>query len=325
MKSRRLHKKKTKLIKRKTLKRRTFKPNVLKPSLNCSPIVKGKTLLQDTCYTPDALDQIKQAYNKNNSDNPITTTDSKIIIQELRTRLTQCGKEDCWLNQIKDSEARRHLDKILFAPDQPHEWKNNPTEWLSNYDITAVLEQYEEAYPEFILLGPSSINYDTKLPEENGKCVWEDICRLSLQDLDNRGKRKLGIVFNLDKHDEPGSHWVSLFVDMDRGFIFYFDSGLNPVPQEITRLKNTITTQGKLLNKPIRFIFIKNKKEHQKSNTECGMYSLYFIITMLTGKPPDENWSGVGLGGGGNIIDMFKNGSIPDRVVQDLRDDLFNV
>ena len=31
-------------------------------------------------------------------------------------------------------------------------------------------------------------------------------------------------MFNLDNHDEDGSHWVSFFCDFDRNAIYYFDS-----------------------------------------------------------------------------------------------------
>jgi hypothetical protein len=43
--------------------------------------------------------------------------------------------------------------------------------------------------------------------------------------------------------------------------------------------------QGKELSRPIHFKFIQNyPKTHQYSNTECGMYSLFFIITFLIGR-----------------------------------------
>ena len=35
---------------------------------------------------------------------------------------------------------------------------------------------------------------------------------------------QIGIVFNLDKHDQEGSHWVSMFIDLKRDGIYYFDS-----------------------------------------------------------------------------------------------------
>ena len=48
---------------------------------------------------------------------------------------------------------------------------------------------------------------------------------------------------------------------------------------------NRIIEQGKELGIPFKF-YNNRGHAHQRSNTECGMYSLFFIITMLTGKAP---------------------------------------
>lgn len=318
--------------------RRTIK------KMNCSPAVKGRTAHFDTCYTPDALIKIKNAYNKGKPrDQRILTKNPHKIWTELRDKLTQCSSEDCWLKEIKDPRVRSQLDDLIFAPDKPSEWKANPSEWLSNFDIANVLKQYQITHREFKLLGPSSIDYDTKLPEENGKCVWEDLCRLSLDDLRKHGKTKLGIVFNLDTHDKPGSHWVSMFVDLTHAIIFYYDSALNPTPPEIIRLKDEIVKQGLGLSPPIRFKFIKNRHSHQRTNTECGMYSLFFHITMLTGEigNPIETFKPIRKNGGefeqmtnnggerskltiNDRLGLFNDRAIPDQYVQGLRDKYFN-
>ena len=41
--------------------------------------------------------------------------------------------------------------------------------------------------------------------------------------MDNN-KKKIGIVFNLDKHDQEGSHWICMYVDLYTDDIYYFDS-----------------------------------------------------------------------------------------------------
>ena len=58
------------------------------------------------------------------------------------------------------------------------------------------------------------------------------------------GKNKIAIVFNLDRHDQPGSHWVSLFIDLECKFIFYFDSAGNPIPEEIKVLKDRLIKEA---------------------------------------------------------------------------------
>jgi len=289
-------------------KNKTAKVRINK--INCSPLVANRSVFSDTCYTDDAIQKIKRAYNENHPDDPIVSTTPKDIWNELRNRLTSCKTEKCWLNQIDDPYERQQLDDILFAPEKPPEWKHDKNYWLSNFDIESVLRQYEISHPHFKLLGPTPINYDTVL--KNGKCVWEELCRLNLQELWNRGKRNLGIVFNLDDHDGPGLHWTSMFVDMKRATLFYYDSALYPVPKEIRRLKNTILKQGLEMTPPIKFKYIRNRRSQQRTSSECGMYALYFIITMLTGGLLEKN------------IELFRNQPIPDKKMVEYRNKYFN-
>jgi hypothetical protein len=39
----------------------------------------------------------------------------------------------------------------------------------------------------------------------------------------------VGFTINLDNHNESGSHWVSMFLDLDDKIIFYFDSAITPL------------------------------------------------------------------------------------------------
>ena len=88
------------------------------------------------------------------------------------------------------------------------------------------------------------------------------------------------MVFNTDEHTKSGSHWISLFVDIPKNLIFFFDSAGDPCPSEIHSLVSRITKQGKNIGIP--FTFDQNAPmTHQRSTTECGIYSLYFIINML--------------------------------------------
>jgi hypothetical protein len=184
-----------------------------------------------------------------------------------------------------------------------------------------VMKQYEDTYRNFEFIGPSPIDFDKKIPEYMGHCVESEICNLSLSKMLENKKTKIGIIFNLDKHDEPGSHWVSLFIDLEKTpFLFYFDSTGQDIPYEINVLKDRIIKQGKKLKNPIHFKFYKNYKTvHQMGNSECGMYSLFFIITMLTSETEfDKNMSLK------DKIDLFKKKRIPDKYVEKYRNIYFN-
>lgn len=312
-------------------KRHTKKVYHNSTKTNCSPMVDGKTVANDTCFTPDILTQIKSDYNHVNKSNPILVTDPKEILKELRNRLSQCSKEDCWLSQLKDPSLKKKIQEYVFAPKHPEEWSYSPNEWLSNYDIFNVLVQYENRYPHFEFIGPSFIDFDSKTGKSGDKCVSDELCQFSLRDHISKKHTHIAVVFNLDKHTQSGSHWVSLFIDIPNQFIFYFDSAGNKIPNEIMALVNRIKTQGRELgnNKTRRqykntgamyFKFYQNwPLEHQYGNTECGMYSLFFIITMLTGKNDDRMFKTAR-----EKINFFKKTRVPDKYVENLRWKYFN-
>ena len=293
------------------------KTRTTRKKLQCSPIVAGKSASKNTCYTNDILLKIRDAYHRTHPNEPrISTKSPKKILEELKKRMkNKCDAEDCWLSLLP-VQQRKYLDQMVFAPDQPQEWKDNPDEWLSNYDIINVLKQYAIAYPKFEFIEPSPIDFDTKL--SNHKCVSDDLCVFDLSDYVNRGIEKIGICFNLDDHDGPGTHWVSMMIDIPNKIVFYFDSALFDTPPEIKTLVSRILQQSDELGLGIKYQH--NTRQHQFGNTECGMYSLFFIITMLT-----EKWGGTGAYTPiKQRIHFFKNKPISDKTVSEFRDKYFN-
>jgi len=308
---------------RKSQKHRRTKKNVTRSfqPLNCSPIVNGKTEIAGSCFTAPALYQLKEHYNKHHPSTPILSKTPSQLWHDFRTRFFSCKREDCWLKEIDNAELRENLEKFLFAPSQPVEWKKKPNEWLSNFDIFEVLHQYELTHSTFKAIGPTPIDFDSRPKDESGKCVWEELCTFQLNNYLEKGKTKLGMVFNLDKHDERGSHWVSLFVDLEDWFLFYLDSAGNRIPKEIRALVKRIQIQGMSLSPPLKFKFYENYPlEHQLGNTECGMYSLYFIITMLTGETEGRTFQIAR-----EKIEFFKKKRVPDKYVSKYRKIYFNV
>lgn len=288
--------------------------------LNCSPEVKGNVASSKTCYTPDILLKIRDEYNNKHSEfDKIRSDNPNVVWKELKMRLTHCKKEDCWLQEISDTNLRNQIDTYIFAPDSPPEWKNNPNEWLSNIDIDSVMKQYEKKYKYYRFIKSSPIDFDDKPKTMGGNsCVTQELCEFSLKKMMDMGIKKIGMVFNLDKHNQSGSHWVSMFLDIPSKFIFYFDSNGVDIPEEIKELKDRIVSQGKELNKPIHLDFYETDKTHQQSNTECGMYSLFFHITMLT-----NNIMGQRINMD-DKIKLFKNNVIPDKFVENYRKVYFN-
>ena len=260
-------------IKRKS---KTFK------KLKCSPRLKSNKK-DYTCYTSDSLKKIRNLWNKKHPDVRIEADAPREIWGQLRNNMGNvCNKESCWLNQ---QFMRNNLDKELlnytFAPKSPASWKKDPNTWLNSLDIERVMKQYEHTYPCFEFLGPSPIDFDDN--DKDGYCVWPEIKDLNIKKEITNGKNKIGIIFNLDPHYKGGSHWVSAFINIKKGELNYFDSNGENIPRRVKKLMNRLIEQGKELG--IKFELNINKREHQREDTECGIYSLYFVTRRIEDKP----------------------------------------
>ena len=266
---------------------------------NCNPALTGKTLTNNSCLTKPLLGDVIFEGN-----------------QSVRDVMSECSNDDkCVISKIADNEKRQEIEEHAFVPKQPSEWKLNINEWLSDTDILNVIMQYVNAYKEFVFLGPSYIDFDYRI--NSNTCVEDSLCKFSLADYIKKGKTKIGIIFNLDDHTKSGSHWVSLYIDVKNKYMFYFDSAGNSMPREVEVLIARIQKQARALH--IRFKVDSNGAfEHQYSNTECGMYSLFFLVTMLTNKYEDKTFKNIK-----QKITFFKRHRIPDNYVEKLRSEYF--
>ncbi len=275
--------------------------------VNCSPAVKNKTIHKGSCLTSNVIVKIKDEYNKDHPTNKILATKPALIWHELRMRL-DCEDERCWVNEIDNVNLRNQIKKQIFAPEHPPSWFKNKNEWLSNFDINSVMAQYEQKFSDFKYLGTTPIDYDYIVDKSSGTCVENNLCRFDLQKLRKQGKHRYASVFNTDPHNKPGMHWISLFVDVPRKTIMYFDSARNNYPPNIQKLVETIQNQGKQLG--IEFKYLKNQITHQQGGSECGMYSIHFIAEML--ERPDQ------------AIPKFMHEVISDEEMEEKRQEYFS-
>ena len=272
----------------------------------CSPYSTIHSTINDSCYINDDIIKIKNAWNKRHPDRKINDDDFKIIWNKLNNYMkTECKNERCWLRKlIKDHELKAEIDTFTFAPERPKEWRSNPKEWLTNYDISNVLSQYEHIYDNFRLIGPTPLNYD-EINEETGDYVWPELKHFDIDDYITKNVTDIAIVFNLDDHDEEGSHWITLYIDIPGKRILHFDSAAGTIPKKVKNLVDKIKndTKHKMIlstNYPL---------EHQKRDGECGVYSIYFILSMLQ---KTKDWND------------FRKKRITDKEMFEFRDVLYN-
>ena len=246
----------------------------------CSPSARNRKI----CYSIKSLSKIikfwnllnpfnKISINKNDSFNDIIANLNKHFkssywtwIDILKLKAKSLNKPTIYKNLID-------IEKDDLRPSQPIEWVKNPVEWLSNYDIIKVMRQYEKI-PEnhFKFLGVFSIDFG-------------ETTKIDVKKIMKNGKIKyFGFITNLSRSNEPGTHWTSSFFILDPSLPsfggYYYDSTTGTIPNDLKpvfiNIKNQVET---IFKKP--FPIKINTIRHQKSNTECGVFSMAFQVLWL--------------------------------------------
>lgn len=217
--------------------------------------------------------KIDQNYCVINKPIDIDNKNKKDLWDSIYKRLQpMCKNEYCWLDLDLISKIDNTVlkEKILYFTFKPKMTKKINS-WLSTEDINNVLKQYEYTYKKKY---PNNFKFLGALPSDFYK-----ITNVNYSDIFNY--QKIGLVLNLDDHTKNGSHWVAIFIDNTLKTIEYYDSAGN-LPNK--NIKYFINTLYSFLKKNGNIYKIKyNTIQHQLKNTECGVYSIHFLIKRLVG------------------------------------------
>lgn len=307
---------KTRSIKKRTFKKRTFKTQSIKtrnkPQSNktqsnkryispkaCSPISKADMRGGNfsTCYTYEALLDIANAYNKTAPANDkIRIVKGKkalwTAIKNKMDRMSDCEGEWCWVKQpipIPDDKRRRLIS--TFKPPIP----KGKYDWLSTEDINHVINQYKSLHPELYFMGTWPMDFEKLHPKFK---------EFDPTELEKQKISKVALVLNEDTSDQPGSHWVGLFMDLPTRQVNFFDSlgdkPKAPVIEWIQRINNK--------NNQNKFQLLWNPHRHQYANSECGVYTINFLIKRIEDVP----------------FKTIVNNQIRDEAMNKKRADFFN-
>ncbi len=253
------------------------------------------------CLPPSILQRAAKKVGGAAGSNPVS------LRKSLESKLNVApGNELSFVNALPFTDSEKtYLKTTYLRPAQPSKWKEDPDMWLDSTNIEAVMKQYEDAYPSFEFMGPFPIDFaapDPYTKASSSQCLIKEICALRVNTAISQGTKYIGIIYNLDPHFKDGSHWVANFIDIPSHQCYYFDSyGYEP-PKQIQRFMKWLTTQDPQMKLSY------NAHRFQHKDSECGMYSLYFIIRMLMG----------------DTFKPFCRREPPDSTMLDLRDWLFS-
>jgi hypothetical protein len=252
----------------------------------------------DSCLDNSLLLKVGNILNEYHKSDIDTSNSRKMLHKQISDKISQisnCESEKCWLTV---QEIIRHLSpeelrlfKKSFKPQMPASWKKDPDEWLSTSNLDDVLKQLVDKYPKFHSYGALPMDFEEKEKDDNS-CISGDLCNIDLREHFRNQKHNIGVVFNLDDHDEPGSHWTAMYVELEpccrkQPSAYYFDSVGSKPTKEVHKLVTKLKEQYKSI-KDEELEFLYNDIPHQKKDTECGIYCLHFLETMLKGTDFDD-------------------------------------
>lgn len=235
-----------------------------------------------SCFSLDSLKKIATAYNKKIKRNDIEISDD---IHDLHKQISKslskiCTNESCWAEQtfVKNINDEK-INHYTFKPIRP----KGKTTWLSTSDIRKVMKQFEKKFKDFVFLGPVPIDFDD---------IYTEIADINFNELIKNKKTKMGIIFNLDEHYKSGSHWVASYAEWSNNLseISYYDSyGHIPNKRIITLMNRLVKKAKKDINKNLEIKI--NKHRMQYKNSECGPYSMNYILHRVMGDSFEETCS----------------------------------
>ena len=269
-------------------------------NLYCSPSAKDRN---STCLSKESLKELIDCYNLSRKtkkelikyyDNNTQLELFKKLDNKMKKLTKGSGKYWFWPDIIKKltpnntniTNIMRKIEKLELKPEKPNQWLKNPREWLSNYDINNVMNQYNsDRTLNYCYIGTFSIDFAIK--DKNGNCLHSNFCNIDIKkDYINKNCKYIGFITNMDKHDEPGSHWTSTFIIIDHKNIsygaYYYDSVSRKTPKLINDFLVLIKTQLDKIYRNKTFNIKYNTKQHQFQNTECGMFSIIYQIRWLS-------------------------------------------
>lgn len=217
------------------------------------------------CVSDDIIDIFDKIFHTND-------------INEIKT-MTHCKSEACILKSSKVRAAipRERINQELSTNFKVEGPRDN-TNLLNNVVIDNTLKLWVQEFPDFFPCHFAMMDF--KQTQEEFETI--DLCKVF-----ESGKKIFACVLNTDVSSGPGKHWVSVVVNarnLSNIQIMYYNSAGNPPPKPVVEWMERRRHELKKLGKPD--VIPITRVRHQKSDTECGVYSLYFIRCCLDGVEP---------------------------------------
>ena len=242
-----------------------------------------------TCFTDKVLEKFKQL-----AGDESFSKSTESLIEHMKKR-TNCSTEFCILEKMKPHLAEDEYveNKKVMNPIGPAK----TIEWLYDSDVENFFAYHIHEKPNFIYTKCQYMSFVfNEMPPSNLDII--KVCEKRYKSNLKKSKDAdpeifIGTVLNTAR-DGGGEHWVPFLIQYNvltkKGSLEYFNSsGQGPDEEEdspeVMEWINTFCDKRKKTEhkrKPRLKIKI-NKTQKQYGETECGLYSLFYIIHRIMG------------------------------------------
>lgn len=233
---------------------------------------EGKRENYTDTYTLELYDKALNKVKKLNQEKPKTTTNIDLE-QELENAntipdATTTTTTTTNANTIPDATTTTTTttNALIPGPDQQKKTgSGNGEKGMYDYEIDKIMSRYADKGFLGTIAADQVKNLASKIKKD----------------------QKVSFIMNLDKKSQSGSHWVAVYIDpVDSQTVEYYDSfGREPSKEFVRDIKYVIDK----LKPPGYLKFKINRIISQKASTSnCGPFSMKFIIDRFRGKPFPE-------------------------------------
>lgn len=261
-------------------------PGLDGPVTECAVDIKGTEKVcsrrEDITHMRDFLEQNGVSHSK---------LDDCAVVSEVKKIL----KVDAEAKIYEHPKFRKHIggsraDKVLkteFKEPGPA----NDTSLLDNFNIDGTIQKWVHKAPEKF----HKKFYGMPFQMIDFAKTRTELSKLDLSELMESGYDCFGVVLNTDVSTGRGKHWFCLYCDLthtgkpdDPVTIEYFNSsGFEPRPEITVWMESTCHDMISKYDIYCKIINVANGKQLQFSRTECGVWSLVYILSRLCGHDPD--------------------------------------
>lgn len=222
----------------------------------CSPDRKS----EPDCFSASEERVLKDVYNRTSGKRPVKS------LRELKSRLKT--HPACFVSAFAKLGVDAHTLQVLKGfTEKAHlpQGPDTPDAWLWSNHILSTMARWVRVLPKtFTFLGAMPADF-----YGNPKLLIQAIRK-------SRSGDSLGVVMNTDPSHKAGQHWVGMLLSKSGSNVNleYFDA-LGDFPNRYTR--------SVLKTVPGLSVVEINQVEHQKGDGQCGVFSVYYILSRVLG------------------------------------------